>query len=53
VGERDAAYRAVGERMAKSLPGAALQVVPGAGHAVHRERPQEACARIEAFLRGR
>lgn len=39
VGERDAKFRALGERLAAALPGAELEVVAGAGHAVHLERP--------------
>ena len=39
VGERDAKFRAIAEEMARSIPHAALVVVPGAGHAVHLEAP--------------
>jgi 2-succinyl-6-hydroxy-2,4-cyclohexadiene-1-carboxylate synthase len=39
VGERDEKFRAVAEAMARSLPGAEVVVVPGAGHAVHLEAP--------------
>jgi 2-succinyl-6-hydroxy-2,4-cyclohexadiene-1-carboxylate synthase len=39
VGERDAKFRAVAERMAAALPDARLHVVAGAGHAVHLEQP--------------
>jgi len=39
VGERDAKFRALAERMAEPLPAAALHVVPGAGHAVQLEAP--------------
>jgi 2-succinyl-6-hydroxy-2,4-cyclohexadiene-1-carboxylate synthase len=44
VGERDAKFRALAERMAAALPDATLRVVPGAGHAVQLEAP-EALAR--------
>jgi pimeloyl-ACP methyl ester carboxylesterase len=40
VGERDAKFREVGERLAAELPQAQLVVVPGAGHAVHLEAPE-------------
>jgi len=40
VGERDAKFRAIGERMAQALSHAALHVVPGAGHAVQLEQPE-------------
>ncbi len=39
VGERDAKFRAIAERMAAALPDAALHVVAGAGHAVQLEQP--------------
>jgi 2-succinyl-6-hydroxy-2,4-cyclohexadiene-1-carboxylate synthase len=39
VGERDDKFRAIAERMAGAIPDAHVVVVPGAGHAVHLERP--------------
>jgi 2-succinyl-6-hydroxy-2,4-cyclohexadiene-1-carboxylate synthase len=39
VGERDAKFRAISERMAELLPDATLRVVPGAGHAAQLEAP--------------
>lgn len=48
VGERDAKFRAVAQRMASVLPRARTEVVPGAGHAVHLERPD----RVAAILAG-
>jgi pimeloyl-ACP methyl ester carboxylesterase len=39
VGERDAKFRAIAERMETALPSASLHVVAGAGHAVHLEAP--------------
>jgi 2-succinyl-6-hydroxy-2,4-cyclohexadiene-1-carboxylate synthase len=39
VGERDAKFRALGERMAGAIACAALHVVPGAGHAPQLEAP--------------
>jgi 2-succinyl-6-hydroxy-2,4-cyclohexadiene-1-carboxylate synthase len=39
VGERDAKFRAIAERMADALPDATLHVEPGAGHAVQLEAP--------------
>jgi 2-succinyl-6-hydroxy-2,4-cyclohexadiene-1-carboxylate synthase len=44
VGERDAKFRAIAERMAASLPGAVVHVVPGAGHAVQLEAPTAVAA---------
>ena len=45
VGERDAKFRAIAERMAAALPSAAGEIVPGAGHAVHLEDPERRVAR--------
>jgi 2-succinyl-6-hydroxy-2,4-cyclohexadiene-1-carboxylate synthase len=39
VGERDAKFRAVAERMASRVPDARVLVVPGAGHVAHLESP--------------
>ena len=44
VGERDAKFREIGERLAAALPDAELVVVPGAGHAVHLEAPEAVAA---------
>lgn len=43
VGERDEKFRRLGQRLAAGVDGAALAVIPDAGHAVHLEQP-------EAFL---
>jgi 2-succinyl-6-hydroxy-2,4-cyclohexadiene-1-carboxylate synthase len=48
VGERDAKFRAIAERMAAALPDVALHVVPGAGHAVQLEAPQAVAAALSA-----
>lgn len=39
VGERDAKFRAIAAQMAEALPGASVEVLAGAGHAVHLEAP--------------
>jgi pimeloyl-ACP methyl ester carboxylesterase len=39
VGERDEKFRALGERMAASIPDARLVIATGSGHAVHLEAP--------------
>jgi 2-succinyl-6-hydroxy-2,4-cyclohexadiene-1-carboxylate synthase len=49
VGERDEKFRAIAERMERTLPDARLTVVPGAGHAVHLEAPE---AIVEILRRG-
>jgi 2-succinyl-6-hydroxy-2,4-cyclohexadiene-1-carboxylate synthase len=48
VGERDAKFRALGERLASAMPDADLVVVPGAGHAVHLEAPQAVADALHA-----
>jgi 2-succinyl-6-hydroxy-2,4-cyclohexadiene-1-carboxylate synthase len=44
VGERDAKFRAIAERMAEGLPEAKVHVVPQAGHAVQLEAPEAVAA---------
>jgi 2-succinyl-6-hydroxy-2,4-cyclohexadiene-1-carboxylate synthase len=46
VGERDAKFRAIAERMAERLPDGRLELIPGAGHAAHLERPDLVAAAI-------
>jgi 2-succinyl-6-hydroxy-2,4-cyclohexadiene-1-carboxylate synthase len=46
VGARDAKFRAVAERMADAIPGAAVEVVAGSGHAVHLEAPPAVAAAL-------
>jgi 2-succinyl-6-hydroxy-2,4-cyclohexadiene-1-carboxylate synthase len=40
VGDRDAKYVEIAERMVVAIPRARLEVVPGAGHACHLEQPE-------------
>ncbi len=44
VGERDAKFTALGERLVDALPDARLHVVPRAGHGLPREAPAELAA---------
>jgi 2-succinyl-6-hydroxy-2,4-cyclohexadiene-1-carboxylate synthase len=46
VGERDARFLAIAERMAPAIARAELIVVPGSGHAVHLEAPELVAAQI-------
>ena len=47
AGERDAKFRALGERLASALPGAGpLVIVPGAGHGLPREAPAAVAATL-------
>jgi pimeloyl-ACP methyl ester carboxylesterase len=38
------------QRMAEAIPGARLEVIPGAGHLVHLERPAAFRAALLPFL---
>jgi 2-succinyl-6-hydroxy-2,4-cyclohexadiene-1-carboxylate synthase len=40
AGALDERYRAIGAEMQGSMPGAVLEIVDGAGHAVHLEQPE-------------
>jgi 2-succinyl-6-hydroxy-2,4-cyclohexadiene-1-carboxylate synthase len=46
VGERDAKFRAIGERLAAGLPRGELRVVEGSGHALHLEAPAAVAAAL-------
>lgn len=48
VGERDPRYREMAAQMAARLPSARVHTVPGAGHALHLERPES----LAAVIRG-
>jgi 2-succinyl-6-hydroxy-2,4-cyclohexadiene-1-carboxylate synthase len=51
AGERDPKFADLARRMAAAIgPSARVAIVPGAGHAVHLERPAELAMLIEAFL---
>lgn len=39
-----------GRRMATFIPGAALEVIPGAGHFIHREEPRKVSELIRKFV---
>ena len=49
AGERDAKFRALGERMAAALPRAERVAVAGAGHAAQLERPEAVAAAIAGW----
>ena len=50
AGALDTRYAAIGAEMARSIPGASLSVVAGAGHAVPLERADACALEIENFL---
>ena len=47
VGEHDAKFTAIAERMRDALPDSSMRVIAGAGHSVHLEQPE---ATVEAIL---
>ncbi|HEU4658051.1 MAG TPA: alpha/beta fold hydrolase [Capillimicrobium sp.] len=49
VGERDAKFRAIGDRLAAGLPGARLVVVAGAGHGLPLEAPAAVADALRAI----
>ena len=49
AGARDPKYVALGQRLAEALPGAALTVVPDAGHALALEAPAAVAAAIDTI----
>jgi len=50
VGARDLKYVGIGRELAMQLPRARLEIVPGAGHAVHLERSAAFSEAIVGFL---
>ena len=50
AGELDTKFTALATTMARTLPQAHLRIVPGAGHAVHLERPQEFVSLVGDFI---
>ncbi len=51
AGARDVKYVALAERLGAALPRARVEIVPGAGHAVHRERPAALARLVTQHLR--
>jgi 2-succinyl-6-hydroxy-2,4-cyclohexadiene-1-carboxylate synthase len=50
AGAMDEKFAAVGTRMAGSITGSRLEIVEGAGHAVHLERPDDFSRLVSDFL---
>lgn len=48
VGEADAKFRAIGDRLVEALPAGRLALVPGAGHALPLEAPEAVAAALHA-----
>ncbi len=49
TGELDSKFCHIGQRMAQHLPQAQLQIVSGAGHAVHLEQPERFVTLVHKF----
>jgi 2-succinyl-6-hydroxy-2,4-cyclohexadiene-1-carboxylate synthase len=50
AGALDAKYVAIAERLAANIPDATLEVVEGAGHAVHLEQPETFAGALDGWL---
>ena len=51
AGQKDQKYVEIAESMVSELPNAEINIVVGAGHAVHYEKPEETAEIISQFLR--
>ena len=51
AGEHDAKFRELGSRLARAIPDARFEVVPGAGHTVHLEQPDATAEAIASWFR--
>ncbi len=52
TGELDDKFVRTNTRMAALLPGSQLEIIPGAGHTIHLEKPTEFRRRLRTFLKG-
>lgn len=52
AGADDGPYAAIARRIATAVPAAEVRLVPGAGHRVPWERPEEFTSLVAGFLRG-
>jgi 2-succinyl-6-hydroxy-2,4-cyclohexadiene-1-carboxylate synthase len=50
AGEDDVKYRALARAMGERIPGARVEIVEGAGHAVHLEQPEAFAPLVKEFL---
>jgi len=50
AGEDDVKYRALARAMGEQIPGARVEIVKGAGHAVHLEQPAAFAPLVKEFL---
>jgi 2-succinyl-6-hydroxy-2,4-cyclohexadiene-1-carboxylate synthase len=52
TGELDPKFKAIGQQMQVRLPAARLEIVGGAGHTIHLEKPREFENLVKGFLTG-
>jgi 2-succinyl-6-hydroxy-2,4-cyclohexadiene-1-carboxylate synthase len=52
AGELDPKFKATGQQMQARLPAARLEIVAGAGHTIHLEKPREFENLVKGFLNG-
>lgn len=50
AGQQDAKFARIATEMQAALPNAELDIIPGAGHAIHLEQPQRYLALVTRFL---
>lgn len=53
AGELDSKFRTIADGIARAMPRASVQVIPGAGHNTHLEKPEAFLACAGAFLSGK
>ena len=49
VGERDHKFTKIASAMAREIPASEVVIVPGAGHAVHLERPFDVARIVRSY----
>jgi 2-succinyl-6-hydroxy-2,4-cyclohexadiene-1-carboxylate synthase len=52
AGELDPKFKAIGQQMQTRLPAARLEIVAGAGHTIHLEKPRQFENLVKGFLNG-
>jgi pimeloyl-ACP methyl ester carboxylesterase len=50
VGEKDETFLAGSRYMAEKIPGAKLEIIPGAGHSPQESHPEDVLRVLGAFL---
>ncbi len=50
AGERDEKFVGIGREMASAAPAAEFEIIPGAGHAAHLQKPDLVCESVQRWL---